>query len=129
MMTDPIADMLTRIRNGALVRKREVVVPFSKIKQALAAILQREGYLARVEVARLNQPTLVLTLQYQEGHPAVQHLERVSKPGHRRYVKKDQVEWVQNGLGIGILSTPRGLLTDREARQAGLGGEYLCRVY
>lgn len=129
MMTDPISDMLTRIRNASMVKKKQVVLPFSKIKKAVAVILQREGYIAKVEEAKENHPMLVLTLKYRNNAPAIQSLERVSRPGHRQYVKNSEVGPVLNGLGIGILSTPRGILTDGEARAAKVGGEYLCRIY
>ncbi|HLD60803.1 MAG TPA: 30S ribosomal protein S8 [Patescibacteria group bacterium] len=130
MMTDPIADMLTRIRNASMVGKREVVVPYSKMKLSIATILVREGYLHHVEKSESGSlASLVLTLQYHNGIPAVQSLKRVSTPGHRQYVKKDAIRQVLNGLGVAILSTPRGLLTDIEARQAKIGGELVCEVY
>lgn len=129
MMTDPISDMLTRIRNASLVNKKQVALPFSKIKQALANILQREGYVAKVEVTKENHSTLVITLKYVNKEPAIQSLERVSKPGHRKYVKSNEITPILNGFGIGILSTPRGILTDGEARAAKVGGEYLCKIY
>ena len=129
MMTDPIADMLTRIRNAALVHKKEVVVPFSKIKLAIANIMVREGYLLSAEEKKETHPYLLLKLKYVEGQPAVQQLTRVSTPGHRHYVKKDQITRVLSGLGFMILSTPRGILTDREARAANVGGEVLCEIY
>lgn len=128
-MTDPIADMLTRIRNAALVHKKEVAIPFSKIKMAIATILVREGYAAKVEETKEKLPFIVVTLKYEGGHSAVQHLERISTPGHRRYIKKDEIQKVLNGLGMSILSTPRGVLTGKEARSANVGGELLCEIY
>ncbi len=129
MMTDPIADMLTRIRNASLVHKKEVVLPFSKIKLAIANILVREGYLKKVEEKKDVHPYLLLTLQYHNGAPAVTVIKRVSKPGHRRYVKKDEIERVLSGFGVAILSTPKGLLTNEEARKEQVGGELICEVY
>lgn len=128
-MTDPIADMLTRIRNGSVVRKKEVTVPFSKIKMAIAAILVREGYLEKVTEAKDPHPSLVLTLKYVSGACAIQHIQKMSTPGHRLYVKKDDLPRVLNGLGFAILSTPRGLLTDAEARKEKVGGELICQIY
>lgn len=129
MMTDPIADMLTRIRNAALVHKKEVAIPFSKLKLALAQIMVREGYLIKAETTKEGMPFLVVTLKYVDGQSAVQHLKRLSTPGHRRYVKKDEIGRVLNGLGVAILSTPRGLLTDKEARANNVGGELLCELF
>lgn len=128
-MTDPIADMLTRIRNASSVRKKEVVVPFSKIKLAIANILVREGYAEKVEENKIGNPHLVITLKYFGSEPAVHHLERLSKPGHRRYIKKEDIGKVLNGFGLAILSTPAGVLTDAEAKKANVGGELICDVY
>ena len=129
MMTDPIADMLTRIRNASLVHKPEAVVPYSKIKLAIASILAREGYIADVKEARDQHPYLILKLKYHDGDPAIRHLKRVSTPGRRQYVKKEAIGRVLNGYGVAILSTPKGILTDKEARVAAVGGELLCEVY
>lgn len=129
MMTDPIADMLTRIRNASLVHKKEVVLPYSKIKLAIANILVKEGYLKKAEEKKDVHPYLLLTLQYNNGAPAVNFIKRVSKPGHRRYVKKDDIEKVLSGFGVAILSTPKGLLTNSEARQEQVGGELICEIY
>ena len=129
MMTDPIADMLTRIRNSSLVKKKEVSLPFSKLKAALANILVREGYLAKAEVLKDVHPYILLTLKYNNNQPAIQSIKRVSKPGHRCYVKKEEIKQVLNGFGLAILSTPRGLLTNKEARQANVGGELICEIY
>lgn len=129
MMTDPIADMLTRIRNGALVRKHEVSIPYSRLKLALANLLVREEYLQKAEVTK-NQPSfIVVTLKYSDDQSAINSLKRVSTPGHRRYIKSGEVRPVLNGLGLVILSTPLGLLTGDEARRAKVGGEVLCEVY
>ncbi len=129
MMTDPIADMLTRIRNASLVRKTEVVLPFSKLKLAIANLMVKEGYLAKAEERQDGRPYLVLTLKYTNGQPAIQSLKRVSSPGGRRYVKHDQLKKILNGFGIAIISTPQGLLTDSEAREAKVGGELICEIY
>ncbi len=129
MMTDPIADMLTRIRNAVLVHKKEVSIPFSKLKFGIASILVREGYLAKVEESKTKPPFIVVSLDYTGGQATLRHLERMSRPGHRRYVKSDEISSVLNGLGIAILSTPKGLLTDKEARAAKVGGELLCEIY
>lgn len=129
MMTDPIADMLTRIRNASMARKKEVAVPFSKIKAAIAGILVREGYLEKAEEKTDTHRHLVLRLAYQNGSPAVNHLARISTPSHRRYVKAGEVNKVLNGFGVAILSTPKGVMTGNEAKKAGVGGELLCEVY
>ena len=129
--SDPIADMLTRIRNAVMVHARSVVIPDSRIKRALAQILHEEGYVARFEVSRRGRfPVINIYLKYtQEKEPVLRGLERVSKPGRRIYSKRAEIPWVQSGLGTVILSTPRGLLTGREARRAGVGGEVLCKVW
>ena len=129
MMTDPIADLLTRIRNASLVRKTEVVLPFSKLKLAIANVLVRAGYLTKAEERTDTHPFLVLTLKYANGQPAIQSLKRVSTPGGRRYVKHDQLKRVLNGFGLAIISTPQGLLTDTEARAAKGGGVIICEGY
>jgi len=130
MMTDPIADMLTRIRNASLVYKKEVVVPFSKVKMAIAGILAREGYLAKVEEKNDSQhPYILLTLKYEDGQPVIQNLKRISTPGHRRYVKNDEMKPVLNGYGMAILSTPQGIMGDKQARKLKIGGELICEVY
>lgn len=129
MMTDPIADMLTRIRNASLVNKKEVVLPYSKIKLGIANILVKQGYLKKVEEKKDVHPYLLLTLQYHSGMPAITHIKRISKPGHRRYVKRDDIDKVLSGFGVAILSTPKGLLTNEEARQEQVGGELICEIY
>ena len=128
-MTDPIADMLTRIRNASLVHKKEVSLPFSKIKMAIANILVREGYITKAEESKGKPAFIVLTLKYTNKTPAIQNLSRVSTPGHRRYVKMGDIASVLNGFGIAILSTPRGILTGKEAKAANVGGELLCEIY
>ena len=129
--SDPIADMLTRIRNGLMVRKNFVLVPSSKIKVAIAQILLEEGYVQGYEVTdERPQPNLRIWLKYDEKRrPIVSGMRRVSKPGRRVYKGKRELPWVLSGLGIAIVSTPRGVMTGREARRLGLGGEVLCYVW
>ena len=129
-MTDPIADMLTRIRNGFMARKKEVVLPYSKIKQAIANILVAEGYMEKTEKTDDKKPLLILRLKYdKDNEPAITFLQRVSKPGHRRYVKSSEITGVLNGYGFSIISTPKGLMTNRQARKEKVGGEIICELY
>ena len=130
-MTDPIADFLTRIRNGIRARKREVECPRSNLKLRIAEILRQEGYVdAVVAVEDEVQGKLALTLRYDGRHScAITGLRRVSRPGQRTYVPATQIPKVRNGLGIAILSTSQGVMTDREARKRGVGGEILCEVW
>ncbi len=129
--TDPIADMLTRIRNGLMVRKPFILVPSSKMKVAIAQILLEEGFIQGYEVTNERpQPNIRLWLKYDEKRrPIVTGLERVSRPGRRVYSGKADLPWVLSGLGIAIVSTPKGVMTDREARRTGVGGEILCYVW
>ena len=129
--TDPIADMLTRIRNGLMVRKAFVLVPSSKIKVAIAQILLEEGFIQGYEVTNERpQPNIRVWLKYDEKRrPIVTGLKRVSRPGRRVYKGKQELPWVLSGLGIAIVSTPKGVMTDREARRLGVGGEVLCYVW
>ena len=131
MMSDPIADMLTRIRNGAKARKRRVDIPASKTKQAVADLLVREGYLRSVKFLEEGpQGTLRIYLKYTEDrNPAFEGIERVSKPGLRRYVPKDEIPKVLGGYGTAVVSTSKGILTGHQARMAGVGGEVLCKVW
>ncbi len=128
-MQDPIADMLTRIRNGQAARKAKVTMPASKQRLALADLLKREGY---IEDFRSDENeglrSLTVTLKYFEGRPVIEDLRRVSRPGLRVYRAKDAIPKVRGGLGVTVVSTSRGVLTDREARRQGLGGEILCYV-
>ncbi len=130
-MTDPIADMLTRIRNAQRVSKEEVLVPFSQLKSRLARILEKEGYVGAVEeVGEGTRKELRLRLKYESGdRPRIQGINRLSKPGRRFYVGHDEIPVVNSGMGIAVLSTSRGIMTDKEARSAGVGGELLCEVY
>ncbi len=129
MMTDPIADMLTRIRNAQRARKATVELAASKLKLRLAEILKHEGYLADVSVRDEKPAVLVLTLKYIDREPAIQMIKRESKPGYRMYRKADDIPSVATGYGIAILSTSRGLLTNKEAKKQGVGGEVICSVY
>ena len=133
MMTDPVADMLTRIRNANTAMHDEVRMPSSKLKEALAGVLQREGYIDGFNVADdPNRPgrVLTITMKYSpERARTISGLRRVSKPGLRIYTKADGVPRVLGGLGVAVLSTSKGLMTDREARKAGVGGEVLCFVW
>lgn len=127
-MTDPIADMLARIRNAAQAKQPETVVPYSKLKHALLDILKAEGFIDNVQISP-DQRSVTVELRYTpEGTPVIQELRRVSKPGRRRYVGRREIPRVMGGLGLAILSTPRGLMTDREARRRRLGGELICEV-
>lgn len=128
-MTDPIADFLTRIRNGQGARKKQVAAPSSKIKEAIAAVLKDEGYIADYTVlADGPKKTITLTLKYFDGKPVIERIERISKPALRVYKGKDELPKVLGGLGVAILSTPSGVVSDRKARAAGIGGEVLCIV-
>ena len=128
-MSDPIADMLTRIRNGQIVDKAEVVMPSSKLKVAIAKVLKDEGYIDDFAVVAENgKPELSVQLKYYAGRPVIERLERVSRPGLRIYKSSGAIPQVMNGLGIAIVSTPKGVMTDRAARAAGIGGEVLCYV-
>ncbi|MGD8398416.1 MAG: 30S ribosomal protein S8 [Anaerolineae bacterium] len=129
--TDPISDMLTRIRNGLIVRKPFVLVPSSKIKVAIAQILLEEGFVQGYEVTNERpQPNIRVWLKYDgDRRPVVTGMKRVSKPGRRVYKGKRDLPWVLSGLGIAIVSTPKGVMTGREARRQGVGGEVLCYVW
>ena len=129
-MTDPIADMLTRIRNAQRAGKAEVSMPLSRRKHAVAKILLDEGYVADVRATEEGgKGTLTVTLKYFEGRPVIEHLERVSKPGLRIYRGAAELPTVLGGLGMAVVSTSRGLMTDRAARAAGIGGEVICAVF
>ncbi|MBF0416913.1 MAG: 30S ribosomal protein S8 [Magnetococcales bacterium] len=129
-MTDPISDMLTRIRNAQMVRKDQVNIPVSKIKTRIAEILLEEGYVSKVElVAEGNFSVLRVDLKYRKGHPVIEEITRRSRPGRREYVAKDEIPKVYQGLGIAILSTSKGVVSNRQARKLGVGGELLCTVF
>ncbi len=129
-MTDPVADMLTRIRNAVLARHTRVTIPASNMKLALARILKEEGYIKDYEVVKDNpQGTIRLTLRYVDRKPVLTQLKRVSKPGLRVYTGRDEIPRVRGGLGISVISTPRGLMTGRKAYQLGMGGEVVCYIW
>ena len=128
-MSDPIADMLTRIRNAQMVEQTVVVMPSSKLKLAIAKVLKDEGYIEDFKVSRRRRkPVLEIALEYYAGRPVIEKIERVSKPGLRIYKGSDDIPRVMNGLGIAIVSTSQGVMTDRKARATGVGGEVLCIV-
>lgn len=129
MMTDPIADMLTRIRNSQLAHKANVEVPAAKLKTAIAQILVAEGYLEKAEDKAGKPKQLVLHLKYIDRQPAIRHIKRESKPGHRLYYGAKELPKVLNDYGIAILSTSQGIMTNKKARQLGIGGEVICSVY
>lgn len=128
-MTDPISDFLTRIRNGQAARKKQIVSPSSKVKESIAAVLKSEGYIADYSVSTEGvKKSITLTLKYFGGKPVIESLERVSRPALRVYRGKDELPKVQGGLGVAIVSTPSGVVSDRQARAAGQGGEIICIV-
>lgn len=130
-MTDPIADMLTRIRNAVKAQKEETDIPSSEIKIEIAKILKEEGFIKNYKVLKDSpQGTIRISFKKMEGHENVIHgIDRISKPGMRVYVKVDEVPKIKNGLGVAILSTPRGVITDRQCRKEHVGGEVLCSVW
>ena len=130
-MSDPIADMLTRIRNALMAHKKETVFPASKFKFALAKILQKEGYIKKAEkiTEAGGRQKIRVVLKYWKGEPVIQGIERVSKPGQRVYAKKNNIPYVLQKLGIAVVSTSSGLMTDAEARRKKIGGEIICRVW
>ena len=129
MMSDPIADMLTRIRNGQSAGKVDVSMPSSKAKIAIAKVMQSEGYVNGHAVSETDgKPVLTVTLKYFEGRPVIDDLKRISRPGLRIYKGKGEIPEVLNGLGVAIVSTSAGLMTDRQARVAGHGGEVICTI-
>jgi len=129
MMTDPIADMLTRIRNGQRAGKVAVSMPSSKLKQSIAGVLKDEGYVADFQVDEAaGKPVMSVELKYYDGQPVIDMLKRISRPGLRIYKASDELPRVQGGLGIAIVSTSKGVMSDRAARAAGEGGEVLCYV-
>ena len=130
MMTDPLGDMLTRIRNGLAARKESITAPASKQRERVLDVLKREGYILgyeRVDIG--NKALLKIRLKYHEGEPVIRHIERVSRPGRRIYAGVKELPRVANGLGISIVSTPKGVLSDAEARAQNVGGEVICKVF
>lgn len=129
MMTDPIADMLTRIRNAQNASKADVSMPSSKLKCAIAKVLLDEGYIAGFSKDDSAKPSLTISLKYYQGRPVIDQIKRVSRPGLRIYKSKDELPKILNGLGVAIVSTSAGVMSDREARASGRGGEIICTVY
>ncbi|MGE0097899.1 MULTISPECIES: 30S ribosomal protein S8 [unclassified Hydrogenophaga] len=128
-MSDPIADMLTRIRNAQMVEKASVSMPASKVKAAIAQVLKDEGYIDGFQVKSTDgKNELEIALKYYAGRPVIERIERVSRPGLRVYRGRNAIPQVQNGLGVAIVTTPQGVMTDRKARATGVGGEVLCYV-
>ena len=129
-MNDPLSDLLTRIRNGQQARKDSVLTPASKLRAHVLDVLQREGYIRGYSEELLaGQKGLRIELKYFEGQPAIQHLARISKPGRRVYSGSKELQRIRNGLGVVIVSTPRGVLSDAEAREQNVGGEVLAEVF
>lgn len=128
-MQDPLADMLTRIRNAQMAEKSVVSMPSSKVKVAVAKVLQDEGYIQGYAVSEDVKPELTIELKYFEGRPVIEELKRASRPGLRNYKSADDLPKVRGGLGVSIISTNKGVMTDRAARAAGVGGEVLCTVF
>lgn len=128
-MQDPIADLLTRIRNGQMAEKISVRIPASKTKTAIAKVLLSEGYISGIaDEQQDNKPLLRVDLKYHNGKAVIEHIKRISRPGLRIYKGKDELPRVKDGLGIAIVSTPKGIMSDSNARKAGLGGEIMCTV-
>ena len=128
MMTDPIADMLTRIRNAQSAGKADVTMPGSKAKLAIAGVMKEEGYIADFATSSDAKPQLTIMLKYYQGSPVIDQMKRVSRPGLRIYKNKDELPKVLNGLGIAIISTSAGVMTDKKARAEGRGGEVICTI-
>ena len=129
-MQDPISDMLTRIRNAQMAGKETVSMPSSKVKVSVAKVLEDEGYIAGSAVeSDAGKAELTVSLKYYQGRPVIEEIDRISRPGLRTYKSKDQLPKVRGGLGVAIVSTSKGVMTDRAARAAGIGGEILCTVF
>ena len=129
-MQDPLSDMLTRIRNAQMAGKKSVEMPGSKLKAAVANVLKEEGYIADFATSsESGKPRLAIALKYFQGKPVIAEIDRISRPGLRNYAGKDELPSVRGGLGVAIISTSRGVMTDRAARAAGVGGEVLCTIF
>lgn len=128
-MQDPISDMLTRIRNGVMSMQKEVVMPSSKMKEAIAKVLLEEGFVSGVNVEGETKKTLKIQMKYNQRRPVIENLERVSKPSRRLYCGSKEIPMVKDGMGIAILSTPKGILSGRDAMKQNVGGEILCYVW
>lgn len=130
MMTDPISDLLTRVRNAQRAQKKSVAIPYSRMKEALLKVFTDEGYVGDVAVEGEGAArTLRVTLKYFQGRGVIENIERISRPGLRIYRGKDELPKINAGLGVAVISTPQGLMTDRAARALGQGGEVLCKIY
>jgi small subunit ribosomal protein S8 len=127
-MQDPVADMLTRIRNAQQVRNPSVSMPSSKLKAAVARVLREEGYIGECSISAGPKPELTIQLKYHHGRPVIDRIQRVSRPGLRIYRSQHELPTVQGGLGVAVVSTCKGVMTDRAARKAGVGGEVICTV-
>jgi small subunit ribosomal protein S8 len=129
-MQDPLSDMLTRIRNAQMAGKKSVEMPGSKLKAAVANVLKEEGYIADFAASsESGKPRLAIQLKYFQGKPVIAEIDRISRPGLRNYAGKDELPSVRGGLGVAIVSTSKGVMTDRAARAAGVGGEVLCTIF
>lgn len=128
-MQDTLADMFTRIRNAQMAEKANVEMPSSKLKITVAQVLEKEGYISGYSISDTQKPTLTIGLKYFNGKPVIEEIKRVSRPGLRKYSPKDALPKINNGLGVAIISTSKGVMTDREARQLGVGGEVICTVF
>ena len=130
-MTDPIADMITRIRNGNLIFKQFVDIPFSKMKEAIADVLKGEGFIKNYEIIEENRKKMirVYLIYFQGRKRAINEIKKISKPGARIYVKKDEIPKVKNGLGVAVLTTSKGIMSDKKARELGIGGEILFTIW
>ena len=129
-LSDPIGDMLTRIRNSQMRNLKKVQIPSSKFKVKIAEVLKNEGYIINYNVSKdEKKPNLEINLKYNFGNPVISTIERISKPGRRFYSSAQSIPKIKNGLGIAIISTPKGLMTDTEARKAKVGGEIICKVF
>ena len=130
MIIDPIGDMLTRVRNAQMAKKSEVIIPFSKIKFSIAKILEEDSWIEKSEMIKNKFPEIKIELKYNKNHqPAIASLKRISRPSQRIYVNKDKLPRVLNDMGIAIISTSQGLMTNKEAKKRKLGGEILCEIY
>jgi small subunit ribosomal protein S8 len=129
MYTDSIADMLTRIRNAARAKKLDAVVPHSKLKESLARLLLAEGFVSGVQVVGTSRKLIQVTIKYKDGDSVISDLKRVSSPGQRMYLPVDKLPRASSGFGITVVSTSKGLMTDKQARKANMGGEVICQVW
>ena len=128
-MQDPLADMFTRIRNAQMAEKASVTMPSSKMKQSIARVLQDEGFIQDYSVEGESKPTLSISLRYFEGKPVIESIQRASRPGLRQYRGKGELPRVAGGLGVAVVSTSKGVMTESAARKAGIGGEIICTVF